>query len=155
MKEQVAEIVAAYLRKNVVPVRDVPTVITQVYESLAALGQPPIDPPEAARPKPAVPIRRSVADEFVTCLECGARGVTLQRHLNIALSRARRISPPLEPAGEPPVGCAELRGSPVGARPGSWPWTERRHEGAWSRSVGEGNSRSHGRRTHPEMLAIP
>ena len=86
MKEQVAEIVAAYLRKNVVPVRDVPTVITQVYESLAALGRPPIDPPEAARPKPAVPIRRSVADEFVICLECGIKSVTLRRHLNSAHS---------------------------------------------------------------------
>ena len=81
MKEQVAEIVAAYLRKNSVAPSDIPTVITQVYQSLgAALGRSPVESPET--PKPAVPIRRSVADEFVICLECGARGVMLRRHLN-------------------------------------------------------------------------
>jgi predicted transcriptional regulator len=36
MKEQVAEIVAAYLRKNSVAPSDVPAVITQVYQSLTA-----------------------------------------------------------------------------------------------------------------------
>ena len=85
IKEQVAEIVAAYLHKNAVASNDIAAVITEVYQSLAALGRSPIEPSEEPR-KPAVPIRRSVADEFVTCLECGARGVTLRRHLNIAHS---------------------------------------------------------------------
>src|SRR5215469_7240836 len=89
MKEQVAEIVAAYLRKNAVALGDLPTVITQVYQSLSALSQSSMESPEAAKPKPAVPIRRSVTDEFVICLECGARGVTLRRHLN----RAHSLTP--------------------------------------------------------------
>lgn len=38
MKEQVAEIVAAYLRKNTVTPSDVPAAVTQVYQSFAALG---------------------------------------------------------------------------------------------------------------------
>jgi predicted transcriptional regulator len=83
MKEHVAEIVAAYFRKNTIVLSDIPGVITQVYQSLAELGQPRIEPPEEPR-KPAVSIRRSVADEFVICLECGARNVTLRRHLSTA-----------------------------------------------------------------------
>lgn len=82
MKGQVVKIVVAYLRKNIVTPSDIPTVITQVYQSLAALGRSPVEPPGLATRKPAVPIRRSVAGEFVICLECGARGVTLRRHLN-------------------------------------------------------------------------
>jgi len=81
MKEQVAEIVAAYLRKNSVAPNGVPAVIAQVYKSLAELGNPqPADTPL----QPAVPIRRSVSPEFITCLECGAKGAMLRRHLSIA-----------------------------------------------------------------------
>lgn len=70
MKEQVAEIVAAYLRKNNVASSDVPAVITQVYRSLAGLR-----PAEPETPlKPAVPIRRSVSPGYITCLECGTKG---------------------------------------------------------------------------------
>jgi predicted transcriptional regulator len=79
MKEQTAEIVAAYLRKNSVDPSDVPAIIAQVYRSLTGLTQPP-----PAEPEPAVPIRRSVNPEYITCLDCGARKKTLRRHLTIA-----------------------------------------------------------------------
>src|SRR5215469_9387870 len=81
MKERVAEIVAAYLRKNSVAPSDVPAVITQVYQSLAQLGQPQ---PAETPLQPAVPIRRSVNPEYITCLECGAKGAMLRRHLMAA-----------------------------------------------------------------------
>jgi predicted transcriptional regulator len=79
MKEQVAEIVAAYLRNNSVAPSDVPAIITQVYQSLAGLGQPQPVVPEALNP--AVPIRRSVNPEYITCLDCGAKAKMLRRHL--------------------------------------------------------------------------
>jgi predicted transcriptional regulator len=84
MNEQVAEIVAAYLRNNTVAAADVPGVITQVYQSLAGLGQSRIEPAETAALKPAVPIRRSVTDDAVTCLECGFNAQVLRRHLTKA-----------------------------------------------------------------------
>jgi predicted transcriptional regulator len=31
-----------------------------------------------------VPVRRSVQPEYVVCLECGFRGLTLRRHLRVA-----------------------------------------------------------------------
>jgi predicted transcriptional regulator len=80
MKEQVAEIVAAYLRKNSVVPSDVPAVITQVYQSLITLGQPQTMEPA----EPAVPIRRSVNPEYIVCLDCGAKGMMLKRHLTNA-----------------------------------------------------------------------
>src|SRR5215469_3824405 len=76
MKEQVAEIVAAYLRNNTVAPTDVAAVITQVYQSLANLGRP-----QFVEPEPAVPVRRSVNPEYIVCLYCGAKGVMLRRHL--------------------------------------------------------------------------
>jgi predicted transcriptional regulator len=79
VKEQVAEIVAAYLRNNSVAPSDIPAVITQVYQSLARLGQSQAVEPEA--PNPAVPIRRSVHPEYVVCLDCGAKAKMLRRHL--------------------------------------------------------------------------
>ena len=82
MKEQVAEIVAAYLRNNSVAPSDVPAVIAQVYHSLAGLGQPQPVEPEALNP--AVPIRRSVNPEYITCLDCGAKAKMLRRHLESA-----------------------------------------------------------------------
>jgi predicted transcriptional regulator len=82
MKEQTAEIVAAYLSNNTVATKDVPTVIAEVYRSPAGLGQSQSATPETgAPPQPAVPIRRSVKKAFIVCLECGAKGSMLKRHL--------------------------------------------------------------------------
>jgi predicted transcriptional regulator len=79
MKEQVAEIVAAYLRNNSVAPSDIPAIIAQVYKSLAGLGQP-----QPVELEPAVPIRRSVNPEYVVCLDCGAKAKMLRRHLTSA-----------------------------------------------------------------------
>jgi predicted transcriptional regulator len=81
MKEQVAEIVAAYLRRNSVAPSDVPAVIVQVYQSLARLGQLPAEPETPL--KPAVPLRRSVNPEYIVCLDCGFKGAMLRRHLTV------------------------------------------------------------------------
>jgi predicted transcriptional regulator len=78
MKEQVAEIVAAYLRNNSVAPSDIPAIIAQVYQSLAGLGQPQ---PSETPLQPAVPIRRSVNAEHVVCLDCGVKKKLLRRHL--------------------------------------------------------------------------
>ena len=85
MKEQTAEIVAAYLRKNTVMAKDVPALIAEVYQSLTALGRPFSGEPRTAGPlEPAVPIRRSVTKDSITCIECGAKGSMLRRHLKTA-----------------------------------------------------------------------
>ena len=78
---QVVEIVSSYVRHNTIPADDLPRVIADVYRALAGGGQPaPVQEPL----RPAVPIRRSVASEFVICLECGHRAPMLRRHLREA-----------------------------------------------------------------------
>ena len=76
LEPHVAEIVSSYLKKNQVAPSDLPALISSVYGALQALGAPEPEPP-----KPAVPVRQSITRDYVVCLECGWRGLTLGRHL--------------------------------------------------------------------------
>jgi len=78
MLDQVAEIVAAYVRKNAVASSELAGLIIQVNEALASLGKEPVRPEPL---KPAVPIKRAVGDDTVTCLDCGYKAQMLRRHL--------------------------------------------------------------------------
>jgi predicted transcriptional regulator len=77
---QVVEIVSSYVRHTTVAADDLPRLIADVYRALAG-GQVALLPEPR---RPAVPIRRSVGQEFVVCLECGFRARTLRRHLREA-----------------------------------------------------------------------
>jgi predicted transcriptional regulator len=79
LEAHAAEIVSSYLAKNQVAPSDLPRLISSVYQSLRSLGQLP-DP---ELPSPAVPIRQSVHRDYVVCLECGWRGLTLRRHIGL------------------------------------------------------------------------
>jgi predicted transcriptional regulator len=82
MMENVAEIVAAFLRRNQVPATELPALIQQVNQSLVSLGQAsPATPPSLS---PAVSIRRSVGADALTRLDCGFKSKMLKRHLRVA-----------------------------------------------------------------------
>ncbi|HVC57579.1 MAG TPA: MucR family transcriptional regulator [Stellaceae bacterium] len=76
------EIVAAHVSNNTVALSDLPQLITQVYNSLAHIGTAP--PPPAARPQPAVSIKKSIQPEYIVCLEDGKKLKMLKRHLKTA-----------------------------------------------------------------------
>jgi predicted transcriptional regulator len=76
------EIVSAHVSNNTVAVGDLPTLINQVYQSLATIGQSPAAPAE--RPQPAVSIKRSVHPDYIICLEDGKKLKMLKRHLKTA-----------------------------------------------------------------------
>jgi predicted transcriptional regulator len=82
MKARVAEIVAAYVGHNTISPDQLPTLITTVNQALTGLGQAPATAPTALTP--AVPIRRSVGAEAITCLDCGKKAKMLKRHLMTA-----------------------------------------------------------------------
>jgi predicted transcriptional regulator len=84
MIERVAEIVAAYVKRNSVAPDQVPALIQQVNQVLTGLGQPQEPPPPAMPDAPAVPIRRSVTPDKIICLDCGYKGQMLKRHLTTA-----------------------------------------------------------------------
>ena len=77
-----SEIVASHVSNNTVPVSELPTLISQVYGALQGLIGPAEPPKEELRP--AVPIKRSVTDDYIICLEDGKKMKMLKRHLATA-----------------------------------------------------------------------
>jgi predicted transcriptional regulator len=75
-----AEIVAAHVSKNAVSMDQIPTLIKEVHKTLSELGSEPAQ----EKLTPAVPIKRSVQKDAITCLECGQSGKMLKRHLSSA-----------------------------------------------------------------------
>jgi predicted transcriptional regulator len=78
--ELTADIVAAYVGNNAVPAADLPSLIADVYQALAA-ATGGVKEKEVVEEKPAVPVRRSVTPEHVVCLEDGKKFKSLKRHL--------------------------------------------------------------------------
>jgi len=82
VREIAGEIVAGYLSNNQMPADQVPGFI---HEVMKALRSEDAAAPAAVEPqKPAVSIRRSVREDAVVCLECGAAQKTLKRHIQNA-----------------------------------------------------------------------
>jgi predicted transcriptional regulator len=76
-----AQIVAAHVSHNTVSTDSLPTLIQQVYRTLAGVGNEPARP---ERPQPAVPIKKSLFSDHIVCLEDGRKLKTLKRHLKTA-----------------------------------------------------------------------
>ena len=80
LMELTAEVVAAYVSNNSLPVSDLPGLISDVYGALGRTTSTP-QAPVAEKPKPAVPVKRSVTDDYIICLEDGKKFKSLKRHL--------------------------------------------------------------------------
>lgn len=77
-----AGIVAAYVSNHVLPPDAVPPLIRSIHDALAALERGEAGPAAVEeRPKPAVPISRSVQHDHIVCLEDGRRLTMLKRYL--------------------------------------------------------------------------
>jgi predicted transcriptional regulator len=77
--ELTANLVSAYVSRNQVPMTELPGLIAMFHTSLrqAASGSAPAD----MERKPAVPVKKSVAEEFIVCLEDGKKLRMLKRYL--------------------------------------------------------------------------
>lgn len=78
--ELTADIVAAYVSNNPVPVSDLPGLIADTHAALTGLGSPSGTVVEE-KLAPAVSIRKSVTPDFLVCLEDGKKFKSLKRHL--------------------------------------------------------------------------
>ena len=77
--ELTADIASAYVSNNTVVATDLPSVIQSIFKALSAV-EGPAEPPE--QPKtPAVPIKKSLTDDYLICLEDGRKFKSLKRHL--------------------------------------------------------------------------
>ncbi len=79
-----AEIVAAYVSHNSVPVVELTGLLQSVHAALVSITSGPAAAPEPEVLKPAVPVKKSVHEEFIVCLENGKRFKSLKRHLATA-----------------------------------------------------------------------
>jgi predicted transcriptional regulator len=77
----VTRIVGSYVQHHKISVDQLSGLIVEVGRTLASLGR--VAPPEEAR-APAVPVRRSVRQNYVICLDCGFRSKVLRQHIRIA-----------------------------------------------------------------------
>jgi predicted transcriptional regulator len=75
---QVVRIVSSYVRHHQLGPDQLIGLIVAVHRAFAVLGR--VEEP----PQPAVPIRRSVQQNYIVCLECGRRVQLLRRHLRVA-----------------------------------------------------------------------
>jgi predicted transcriptional regulator len=76
-----AGIVAAYVSRNAVSADAVPDIIRTVHQALEQLTRGEPHRPLEERPKPAVPIGRSVQHDYIVCLEDGKKLKMLKRYL--------------------------------------------------------------------------
>ena len=74
------EIVSAYVSHNAVSPGDLTKLISEVHGALRALQTNEV-PVQVEELKPAVPIRKSVTNDFIICLEDGKKFKSLKRHL--------------------------------------------------------------------------
>ena len=72
-----ADIVASYISNNSMAADDLTGLIKSVYDAVAGLGAKPTTP----RQNPAVPVSRSITDDYIICLEDGARLKMLKRYI--------------------------------------------------------------------------
>jgi predicted transcriptional regulator len=78
--ELTADVVAAYVSNNPVPVSELPNLIADVHAALGRVGSSN-EPAPVEKQKPAVNPKRSVHDDYIVCLEDGKKFKSLKRHL--------------------------------------------------------------------------
>lgn len=75
-----AEIVSAYVANNTLVREQVPDMIVSVYAALNKTSTY-VGEPLREELKPAVPIKKSVTEDYIICLEDGKKFKSLKRHL--------------------------------------------------------------------------
>ena len=74
------EVISAYVSNNPVPATELPTMIKTVHGTLGGLTSVSASEMPSGH-KPAVPVKRSVAPDYIICLEDGKKLKMLKRYL--------------------------------------------------------------------------
>ena len=77
------DIVSAYVSNNALAAAQIPELISTVFSSLDEIREVEKEP-EQEPIKPAVPVRKSIGDDYIICLEDGKKMKMLKRHLKTA-----------------------------------------------------------------------
>ena len=79
--EMTADIVSAYVGNNSVSTTELPNLIASIHRALSGVTGTVETPAEPAPKEPAVPVKKSVAPDYIICLEDGRKFKSLKRHL--------------------------------------------------------------------------
>ena len=79
--EMTSEVVAAYVAQNHVQPSELPNLIASVHAALGGLGKPVVPEAPAEPLKPAVPVRKSITDDYIISLEDGRKLKSMKRYL--------------------------------------------------------------------------
>ena len=82
--DAVADIVSAFVSNNSVPAVELPDLIVSIHSTLLRLAGGQSEPLVETAKEPAVPIKKSVTNDFIVCLEDGLKFKSLKRHLSSA-----------------------------------------------------------------------
>lgn len=74
------EIVASYVANNSIPMNDITPLVERVYATLSDVSEGASKSQETQQ-EPAVPIKKSITQDYLICLEDGKKFKTLRRHL--------------------------------------------------------------------------
>ena len=83
-KALVAQILSSYLSNNTVAPAELASVIESVKKAFAGTAGTlsiPVSQSQSKSWEPAVPVKKSITPEAVTCLICGGKFKSLKRHL--------------------------------------------------------------------------
>ncbi len=78
--ELTSEVVSAYVGNNSIPISELPVLISEVYDAFDKASKNKTIG-GAGNSKPAVPIKKSMTDDYLICLEDGKKFKSLKRHL--------------------------------------------------------------------------
>jgi predicted transcriptional regulator len=79
--EMTADIVSAYVGNNSVSAGELSTLIGSVHRALSGVAGGVAEPEAPAAKEPAVPVKKSIAPDYLVCLEDGRKFKSLKRHL--------------------------------------------------------------------------
>jgi predicted transcriptional regulator len=79
--EIAAELLSAYVSNNAVRPSELSELFGQIHGALVRLGDGGAPPVALEAPTPAAPIKKSITNEYLICLEDGLRFKSLKRHL--------------------------------------------------------------------------
>jgi len=78
--QMTSDIVSSFVSNNPVTTDSLPEVIRSVHKTITGLSESKAEKAEE-RPKPAVPISKSVTEDYIVCLEDGKKLKMLKRYL--------------------------------------------------------------------------
>ena len=79
--ELAAQIVAAFVANNSLPIAELPALIQSTHAALERAASGLNAEPAVEKKEPAVSVRKSVTPDFIVCLDDGKKFKSLRRHL--------------------------------------------------------------------------